>query len=125
MAKKKAAKKKTARKDEDRPKRTPRSAALPGMEQVRDVVLDRLCESIGDARDQMNQLRADEAGDTQAALTRMRERKITTYQHAGVEMARVPGEEKLRVRTSKEKATASTDDSHTASDAADAAAPLS
>jgi hypothetical protein len=112
MAKKKAAKKKTARKDEDRPKRTPRSAALPGMEQVRDVVLDRLCESIGDARDQ-------------AALTRMRERKITTYQHAGVEMARVPGEEKLRVRTSKEKATASTDDSHTASDAADAAAPLS
>jgi len=80
------------------------------MEHVRDGVLDRLCESLGETRDKMAELRADEAGDSQAALTRMRARSLTSYRHAGVEMARVPGEEKLRVRTSKEKATAEVDE---------------
>jgi hypothetical protein len=76
------------------------------MEQVRNVRLDRLCESLGDTRDQMNRLRQDEASDMQGCLTEMRAKGLTSYRHAGVELARVPGEEKLRVRTSKEKATA-------------------
>lgn len=77
------------------------------MEQVRDTRLDALCESIGDTRDRLATLRADEQADTGAALKRMRERSLTSYRHAGVEMARVPGEEKLRVRvTSRGEATA-------------------
>lgn len=91
----------------------PRSQMLPGMEHVRDQTLDRLCESVGEGRDAMAQLRENEAGDLQAALTRMRARNLHTYQHAGVEMARVPGEEKLRVRATKDKATAAVDEGGT------------
>jgi hypothetical protein len=90
--------------------RSPRAQPLPGMEQVRDVQLDRICESIGETRDTMNKLRSDEAGDERAALLRMRTRSLTSYRHAGVELARVPGEEKLRVRTSRTSATAETDE---------------
>ena len=76
------------------------------MGQVRDGVLDRLCESIGETRDEMNRLRGDELSDTQAALKRMREKGTFVHQHAGVELARVPGEEKLRVRRTSNEATA-------------------
>lgn len=68
------------------------------MEQVRDRVLDRYCESIGDTRDQMNRLRQDEAADTSGALRRMQEKGTAHYIHAGVELTRVPGSDKLRVR---------------------------
>jgi hypothetical protein len=84
------------------------------MERVRDSRLDDLCASIGEGRDAMAKLREEESGDLQAALSRMRARGLHTYQHAGVEMARVPGEEKLRVRTSREKATAEVDEGGTA-----------
>lgn len=114
MAKRKAAAKKAkATKRSKAPVkkiRSPRAQPLPGMEQVRDLTLDRLCESIGETRDTMNKLRADEAGDERAALQRMRAKELTTYRHAGVELARVPGEEKLRVRTSRAAATAETAD---------------
>lgn len=76
------------------------------MEQVRDTVLDRLCESLGETRDQMAQLQADEKSDLQAALKRMREKGTTAYRHAGMELARVPGEEKLRARRTSQGATA-------------------
>jgi hypothetical protein len=56
----------------------------------------------------MNKLRGDEAGYEQSALRIMRESDLRTYRHAGVELSRVPGEEKLRVRTSRENATAET-----------------
>jgi len=68
------------------------------MEQVRDRMLDRLCESIGDTRDQMNRLRQDEAADTSNALRRMQDKGTSHYIHAGVELTRVPGSDKLRVR---------------------------
>jgi hypothetical protein len=65
---------------------------------VRDRVLDRYCESIGDTRDQMNRLRQDEAADTSGALRRMQGQGTAHYIHAGVELTRVPGADKLRVR---------------------------
>jgi hypothetical protein len=68
------------------------------MEQVRDQTLDRYCESIGDTRDQMNRLRQDEAADTSGALRRMQGKGVNHYIHAGVELTRVPGSDKLRVR---------------------------
>lgn len=79
------------------------------MEQVRSVRLDRFCESIGEGREEMNRLRGEEKGDMQGALREMHDKSITAYRHAGVELVRVPGEEKLRVRTTKEKASEMTE----------------
>lgn len=88
-----------------KPRGRPRSQPLPGLEEARLSKLDNLCESIGESRSQMNKLRQEEAQDLRAALKLMRKHERTSYRHAGVEMARVPGEEKLRVRW-KEGATA-------------------
>ena len=115
MAKNKAAKKKPSPKPKSKPKPKPRksgprSQVLPGMEQVRNIRLDRLCESIGEAREQMNRLRQEEKGDAQMALREMHDQRVEVYRHAGVELVRVPGEEKLRVRTTKEDASDITED---------------
>jgi len=107
MAKKKAGRKKPAgkRKVKARGKRrNPSAQTLPGLEQVRSVKLDRLCESIGDGREQMNKLRTEEKDDNRQALRIMHDEDRTVYRHAGVELVRVPGEEKLRVRTTGEDA---------------------
>lgn len=85
----------------------PRSQALPGMGRVRDVKLDNLCESIGEARDKMNTAKVDERSDVQAALKRMQSRNLNVYRHSKVELSRVPGGEKLRVRVVKEESDAS------------------
>jgi hypothetical protein len=85
--------------------RNPRAQALPGLEQVRNIKLDRLCESIGDGREVINKQRTEEKADLRNALREMHDRNVTVYRHAGVELVRIPGEEKLRVRTSKEDAT--------------------
>jgi hypothetical protein len=76
------------------------------MEETRIVALDHAAESIAEVRSNMNRLRAEEAADMQQALRLMRQHGRTAYRHAGVELVRVPGEEKLRVRTSRDAATA-------------------
>ena len=86
------------------------------MEEARHGALDRHCERIGEIREDMNALRASEAEEMRGALSYMRAAGITSYRHAGVELVRVPGEEKLRVRTSKEKATAETEEAPTSTD---------
>lgn len=112
MAKKKPKAKKAAPKNEYVNRKSkkkgkakaPRSQVLPGMEQVRNRNLDRLCESIGEARESLNVLRAEEKTDLGRALREMHENDVIVYRHAGVELVRIPGEEKIRVRTTKEKA---------------------
>lgn len=111
----KAAKKAGKRKAAKPKRQTPRSQTLPGMEQVRHTKLDRLCEGISECREEMNEQRGIEAEKCRGALVYMHDNSITTYRYAGVELVRVPGEEKLRVRTSKEKATLETDDEETGS----------
>lgn len=112
MAKKKAATRRVAPKRAAKPRakaakpktrraRQPRAQALPGMEQVRNARLDRLCESIGDARDSINNLRTEEGADQQAALREMHDKSIETYRHAGILLVRVPGEEKILVKKSR------------------------
>lgn len=97
-------------------KKGPASVPLPGMEQVRDAVLDRLCEGIGECRDQMNQAKRDESSLDASALQRMSRSSEkfpngrTVYRHAGVELARIPGADKLRVRVTKEKGDAGDED---------------
>ncbi len=91
-------------------KKGPRSQPLPGLEQVRDAVLDNICEGIGDERGRMNAAKTEEKGLIQAALQRMQKRGLSVFRHAGVELARVPGAEKLRVRLTKEAGDAGEED---------------
>ena len=81
----------------------PRDQVLPGMEDVRYRDLDNTCNTIAETREEMNALRQAEIGYEQKALAQMRNHNITSYRHAGVELVRVPGEEKLRVRTARER----------------------
>ena len=83
-------------------RRTLKQPPLGGMEQVRHVKLDRLCESIGDTREKKNQLHADEDGDIQAALDYMVKEKVASYHHHGLELVLRPGAFKLAVRKHKE-----------------------
>lgn len=89
------------------------------MEEARHTALDRFCERIGEIRDELNTLRGDEGDQSRSALSYMRAAGVTSYRHAGVELVRVPGEEKLRVRTSKEQATAETEEAPQPEPAAD------
>jgi hypothetical protein len=82
----------------------PANAPLPGFEQIRDRVLDRLCESIGTQREVMNEAKQIERSDIGAALSRMVGKDTTIYKHHGVELIRVPGADKLRVRLTKDDA---------------------
>lgn len=73
------------------------------MEQVRSRRLDNVCEGIAEERALMNKARLDEKGLIQSALQAMQKADVTIYRHGGVELARVPGAEKLRVRLTKEE----------------------
>lgn len=85
--------------------------ALPGMEQVRVRRLDDICHELAEVRATMAQARADEEGAEKLALDVMHRHNLRAYHASGVELAIVPGEEKLRVRTSKgTRATATTTD---------------
>lgn len=78
--------------------RTPKAAALPGMEQVRDATLDKLCKRISDNTAGMNELRSDVEADKQAALDHMLAAGTKTYHHHGVELIVRGGAAKLSVR---------------------------
>lgn len=89
----------------------PRPRPLPGMENARISPLDNICQSIAETREQQNSLRQEEAGLETTALKLMRKHSKISWRHAGVELVRVPGEEKLRVRTSRGRsATAETEE---------------
>jgi hypothetical protein len=90
--------------------RSARSQTLPGLEQVRNGKLDNLCESIAEVRGTMNEAKQEEVGFVRAALQAMVAKGVTVYKHGGVELARVPGAEKLRVRLVKEQGDADAED---------------
>lgn len=91
---------KTARTARER-HRVPAARTLPGMEQVRDATLDRLCRRIGDNGAAMNELRTDVESDKQAALDHMLETGSKSYHHHGVELLVRGGNAKLSVRPYK------------------------
>ncbi len=126
MAKKKAAKKKTrfdakrkgagklkAVKKTAARKPGPRSVPLPGMERVRNVRLDQICEAIGEERERMNAAKTEERGLITGALQEMQRANLSVFRHGGVELSRVPGAEKLRVRLTKEEGDAGAEDLET------------
>ena len=77
-------------------------ALIPGL---RIKALDKLCEQISDTRAAMNRLRGEETDLERHAHKEMQEHGQMTWSAAGVELARVPGDEKLRVRTIRETST--------------------
>ena len=92
-------------------RRAPKNTPLPGMEGIGQIaVLDNCCRRISEIRAEKNDLVADEAAEEQVALNALRKHNRTSYRQHGVELVRVPGEEKLRVRTSKGGATAETEE---------------
>jgi hypothetical protein len=114
MAKKKTARSKAPKRGQARSirkrARSPRQPPLPGTEAVRSAKLDRICEGIGDERDTINKARQEESGMIQGALQEMQRKGITVYRHARIELSRVPGAEKLRVRVTKEEGDADASD---------------
>lgn len=91
------AKKKTAA-------RTPaRQPSFTGMEQIRNAKLDRLCESIGDARERGNKAKQDETEDAQAALSEMLRKDLHGYVHMGVRLTAKRGVDKLGIALVKDK----------------------
>lgn len=89
---------------------SPRSQTLPGFDQVRSRALDNLCEAIGDVRATMSAAKLEEAGLLKSTLQAMQRADIALYRHARVELARVPGAEKVRVRVTKEEGDAGAED---------------
>lgn len=71
------------------------------MEQARNRRLDNFCEAIAEHRAAKNDATQREQSDISGALQEMQRANQTVYKHAGVELARVPGAEKLRVRLVK------------------------
>lgn len=77
--------------------------ALPGMAQVRNAALDRLCESIGSAREDKNRLTQEEVGDAQAALKIMLAKGVRAYVHMGVRLTCKKGVDELGITLVKDK----------------------
>jgi hypothetical protein len=109
MAKKKrprlttAGKKKNQAPKPRRGAKGPKQPAFPGMSQVRSATLDRLCESIGNAREEKNRLTTEEAGDGQAAMKYMIAKNIRAYVHMGVRLTLKVGVDKLGITLVKDK----------------------
>lgn len=83
---------------------------LPGMEDVRIKAIQECLASLAEVRETLNTTRNEEKTLMQRLLNLMRKHEKQACRSNGVEAVRVPGEEKLRVRTSKEQATAEVDD---------------
>lgn len=81
--------------------RGPRDQSLPGMEQHPLEKLNSICTDIAETREAIAELQNTEAGNEQSALQLMRRHDRTSYQHAGVTLLRVPGEEKLQVKRTR------------------------
>ena len=87
-----------------------RSQVLPGIDLLRARKLDNLCEAIAECRAQKNAAVTEEKSLDVTALRVMVETGIAVYRHGGVELARIPGAEKLRVRMTTEEGEAGAED---------------
>lgn len=81
---------------------------LPGMEQIRDVALDRICKSLAEEREDQNESKRTEEALKIDALKRMHTKELITYRAAGIELFRQVGAEKLSVRLAKGESSSGT-----------------
>lgn len=102
---KKVARKQSKRDAEKVLRRGPIRRAAPRQDTLIDLrriaPLDDVCAAISRCRADINELKSEEAGYEQTALSLMRKHSKTTWKHNGVQLVRVPGEEKLQVKTSR------------------------
>lgn len=84
-----------------KPKRTPRAADLPGMEDRGIKELDDAGAEYADIRDQRIQLNATEANLKAAVLKLMKQHKKVVYQHGDITITLVAEEETVKVRVKK------------------------
>ena len=86
------------------PRRTPRTATLPGMEDHAIPELEAIAQQYADIRDQRIELTLQERGLKSDAIAAMHKHGRTAYEHDGVTIRLVPGEEeiKVKVRIAKE-----------------------
>lgn len=77
--------------------KSPKNEQLELIKGVRYAELDRFCSQIGDNRDEENELKRAGKDIEQGALKAMRLRGVTGYNHRGVTLMIVAGDEKLRV----------------------------
>lgn len=79
--------------------RRPKTPALPGLEDMAAVAsLDRICSSLADIRFQLNEARQQEKERAVDAIRELRKHGRTAYKSHGIELVRVAGDEKVRVR---------------------------
>jgi hypothetical protein len=77
--------------------RTPKQEPL--IKGLRIRPLDNICGRISDTRAAIARLQGEEADFERTAHDLMKKHDQMTWQHAGVVLARIPGDEKLRVTT--------------------------
>ena len=83
-------------------RRRPKTPPLPGMEDLGAIPsLDRVCSSLADLRHDLNEIRGNEKEEMVTALREMRKANRQAYKAHGIELVRVAGDEKVRVRLVK------------------------
>lgn len=83
-------------------RRRPKTPVLPGMEgMVQDQELDSICSAIADNMHIANEADETLKGLKGNGLSALRKKNRTVYKAHGVEIVRVPGDEKLRTRLVK------------------------
>src|SRR3990167_3609318 len=103
VQKKKAADRKPARQTSARrPSTRPKTPILPGMEDaVQDRELDSICSAIADNMHAINEAADTMKGLKGNGLSALRKKNRTVYKAHGVEIVRVPGDERLLARLVK------------------------
>lgn len=82
--------------------RRPQTPPLPGLEDLGLIpALDRVCGTLADIRHELNELRGQEKEEVVTALRELRKASRTAYKSHGIELVRVAGDEKVRVRLVK------------------------
>lgn len=88
----------------------PQTPALPGLEgMVHDRELDSICSGIADNMHAINEAHTNIKGLDSNGLSVLRKKGRTMYRAHGVEIVRVPGDEKLRKRLVKGEGEAEAD----------------
>jgi len=98
---------KRAKKEDDEKPKSPRSQTFEGMEQVRDKVMDTICEELADLRATLNAAKANEQSYRVKALARMQKRDLYQYTNAGIRVVREAGADTLSVKIAKGDGTVS------------------
>lgn len=83
-------------------KRKPREQALPGMESVGNLELERMAIQVDDIDGSIKSLRKTRAALTEKMLDEMKKANLTVYQHEGFLIEREEKGENIKIRSIKQ-----------------------